>query len=365
MRQLRAEIRESWSSAMAMPLTSAMVAIVIGCMCAAVILTSGRAVGAQESVSRTLDSPSSRSVVFRAGPDAALDTDVLKRVAAIDGITRSDAFSAVVDAENAHFSGGERVSARVHWTLDEDWLTEPPEVPNHRIGYASVHAGELLGLSASAGEARLVASGDQITVAGTVVLPDHLQSLQPILILRGDPTAAEAVSLLVIVADSPALVPAVRDAVVGVLGVADPTKVTVETSEKFIQLRTLVDSQLSSFSRSLTFGILALTTALAAAIIGFAVSQRRRDFGRRRALGASQGLIIRLLAFQSMILGAVGGSLGMFGSLFALNVYGDPWPRLPFLLAILLLSQVVSLLASVGPALSAARREPISELRVP
>jgi putative ABC transport system permease protein len=92
---------------------------------------------------------------------------------------------------------------------------------------------------------------------------------------------------------------------------------------------------------------------------------RRKDFGRRRALGASQGLIILLLLLQMTALGLIGAVVGTAVAVAVLVASGDPLPSVGFITAIDVLAISVAVLAAILPALAAARREPIAELRVP
>jgi putative ABC transport system permease protein len=150
-----------------------------------------------------------------------------------------------------------------------------------------------------------------------------------------------------------------------VLAVDDPTKIKVTTSESLATLRALVQGQLGSFGRSLVIVIFALTAVLVAAILYGLVMLRRRDFGRRRALGASRGLIVGLLLTQTAFLSLIGASAGTVIALISLKVTGDPLPGLEFLIALDVLAIVVGVLAALVPAIVASRRDPLKELRVP
>jgi putative ABC transport system permease protein len=209
-------------------------------------------------------------------------------------------------------------------------------------------------------------AGTGYAVTGPITVPDQLAFLEPLLMApQPHSDNASPVGLLVVIADRPDLVAPVADAVGGVLAVSDPTKVSVETSQDLATLRALIQGQLGSFGRGLTIGIFALTGLLAAAILHGLVMLRRKDFGRRRALGASQRLIIALLVTQTAILAASGAVLGTATAVVVLVIARDPLPGPGYLLGIAVLAVTVGVLASLAPALAAARREPITELRVP
>ena len=64
-------------------------------------------------------------------------------------------------------------------------------------------------------------------------------------------------------------------------------------------------------------------------------------------------------------LSIVGATLGTAGALVALSLIGDPLPGVPFVVAVAVLATAVGLVAALAPALAAATRDPIRELRVP
>ena len=173
------------------------------------------------------------------------------------------------------------------------------------------------------------------------------------------------VSVLVIIADRPDLVAPVAEAVRSVLVVTDPAKITLTTSENLAALRGLVEGQLDSFGRSLVIVVFALTGVLVAAILYGLVMLRRKDFGRRRALGASQALIIALLLTQTGVLALVGATIGSVAASIGLMASGDPLPGWDFVGAVAILSTTNGVIAALLPALAAARRDPLKELRVP
>lgn len=95
------------------------------------------------------------------------------------------------------------------------------------------------------------------------------------------------------------------------------------------------------------------------------VMLRRKDFGRRRALGATRGLIVGLLLVQTGLLAVIGVGVGTAASLVVLVASGDPLLGVPFTSALSVLTLSTALVAAALPAVIASRREPIRELRVP
>jgi len=337
--------------------------VVIAAMCAAVLLTSGRTVGAQRAVLGSIDSAGTRTVVARADVAAGVDTTVLDRLRGIGGVEWTAAFGPARDVRNAAFPGGTRVPLRQAW--GDDWaLLGLDGTPRGDVAYGSPQAMEQLGLTDGAGQIGDPDVGGWSAV-GPVPVPDHLAVLEPLLVAPQPPGDPAPVALVVVVAESPDLVAPVAEALTGVLAPTDPTRVTVETSQSLAELRTLVDRQLGAFGRALTLGILALTGLLTAATLHGVVTLRRKDFGRRRALGASRGLVVVLLLTQTGVVAVGGAVLGSAVAVGVLLPSGDPLPGVAYTVAVAVLAVTTALGAALVPATAAARRDPITELRVP
>jgi putative ABC transport system permease protein len=365
-KRLLAVLREALATAKAQPVASVVSIVMVAGMCATVLLTTGRTVGAEQAVLGSIDSAGTRSIVIRADADAGLDTDVLDRLAHIEGIEWAGAFGAAQDVTNAAVPGGTKVPVRLAWGDHLGLLGIPDSQPiENRTAWASAAALEQLGMPDRVGGVTSD-SGADYAIAGEIPVPDYLGFLEPLVIVpQTRDAAAPAVSVLVVIAARPDLVTPVSQAVQSVLAVDDPTKVKLSTSESLASLRALVEGQLGSFGRNLVIVIFALTAILVAAILYGLVMLRRKDFGRRRALGASQGLIIGLLLTQMAALSLVGAVIGSAAAAIGLAATGDPLPGLDFFVAVAVLAIAVGLVAAVVPAVAAARRDPLKELRVP
>jgi len=359
--------RESLATAWAQPVASAVTIIMVAGMCATVLLTTGRTVGAEQNVLSSIDSAGTRSIVIRADADAGLDSSVLDRLSGIDGIAWAGAFGPATDVQNAAFPGATKVPVRLAWSSSFGTLGIPEiQAVENRTAWGSAAALEQLGMPDSVGGV-VATSGQDLAVAGRLDVPDFLQFMEPLVVVpqTRNVDAAAPVSVLVVIAARPDLVVPVSRATQSVLAVDDPTKVTVTTSAGLATLRGLVQGQLGSFGRNLVIVIFALTAVLVAAILYGLVMLRRKDFGRRRALGASQSLIVGLLLVQTAALAIVGALVGIAGAAAALALAGDPLPGPGFFAAVGVLAIAVSVVAALVPALAAARRDPLKELRVP
>lgn len=364
-RDIGAVFREAFASAAASPVSSIATTIMVAGMCATVLLTTGRTVGAEQAVIGSIDSAGTRSIIVRAESDSGLDTSVLDRLAAVNGIEWIAAFGAAEDVTNASISEGTRVPVRKIWADDFEFIGIDAEqgLPNV-TAWGSALALEQLGMPDNIG-AVAAPAGQSYPVADSIVIPDYLEFLEPVLAVPQTRDITGEVAVLVVIADRPDLVAPITETVQSVLAVQDVTKVSITTSEELATLRALIQGQLGAFGRNLIGLVFVVTGILVAAVLAGLVTLRRKDFGRRRALGATRSLIVGLLLIQTALLALTGAAAGSIAATIVLVVSGDPSPGMVFTTAIAVLAIVVSLIAALAPALAAAHRDPIRELRVP
>jgi ABC-type antimicrobial peptide transport system permease subunit len=118
------------------------------------------------------------------------------------------------------------------------------------------------------------------------------------------------------------------------------------------------------------FGFLAMVLAATGlfALMAYAVARRTREIGIRMALGARPGRVLSSVLKRTLVLCAVGVSLGALvtlaaGRLLAGVLYGvSPRDPVTYATAILLMS-LVALLACWSPAARAIRIDPARTLR--
>lgn len=358
---LRELLAEALASAVAQRVASVATVIVVAGMCLAVVLTTGRAVGAQQAVLDTLDSAGTRSIVVRAAPEAGLDSSVVERISTLAGVEWVGAFGPGIDVRNAAVEGGAPVALRRLWSPDPAAVGGAGQ-PG--AAWASPAALEVLGMPEGSGAA-VDAVGSSVVVTGSGTTFAGLEPLEPLLFIPADASDVGAVSYLVVVAERPGLVAPLSDILMAMLDVADPSGIEVQTSEQLARLRGLVDGQLGTFGRTLTLSIFALMGLLVAAVLAGLVLLRRKDFGRRRALGATRGLIVALLLTQTAVLAVIGALVGVGAALIVLGVGGDPLPGVGYAAGVATIAVATAVIAALIPAVVAARRDPLTELRVP
>jgi putative ABC transport system permease protein len=172
-------------------------------------------------------------------------------------------------------------------------------------------------------------------------------------------------ALLVILAEKPGYVAVLTEVIQSLLADADREFVTVETSAQFAAIRSAVAGELGQYGHETILGILAVSAFVVGVNLLALVMMRRKDFGRRRALGARRGMIIGLLLCQVGITAGLGALIGSVTTAAGLAAMGYSLPGAGYIGAVAVLAILSALAAAVPPALYAASRDPLHELRVP
>jgi putative ABC transport system permease protein len=132
---------------------------------------------------------------------------------------------------------------------------------------------------------------------------------------------------------------------------------------------TTVLSKLQGLILLVTIVVLALTMICVATTMTAVVTERRREIGLRKAIGASDGSIVQEFMGEGILLGGVGGILGsILGFIFAqtvtINVFSGTITFRPALVPLTIFASVaVTALASILPIRSATGVDPALVLK--
>jgi putative ABC transport system permease protein len=358
-------LREAAASARSQLVASVLTFAVVAGMCVAVLLTTGRTVAAEEAALGAIDAAGTRSIIVRASDDTSVTATVLDRLASIDGIEAVAGFGPITDVRNAAVPGGEPVASRLGYgDLGDIRLVQRFDVIGN-AALASPAAVERLGLRDGVG-AVADTTGVPLEVVGTLAIDDHLRFMDPVVIVPSSTAESLAgrhpdapLALLVILAEKPGYVAVLTEVIQSLLADADREFVTVETSAQFAAIRSAVAGELGQYGHETILGILAVSAFVVGVNLLALVMMRRKDFGRRRALGARRGMIIGLLLCQVGITAGLGALIGSVTTAAGLAAMGYSLPGAGYIGAVAVLAILSALAAAVPPALYAASRDPL------
>lgn len=350
--------------ATAQPVTTAATAVIVAAVCGVIVSTTGQTVAIERDVLGRIDDAGTRTLIIEdAQGRADLDARTVERINAIDGVDWALGFGGARDYRAAGLPNGPAVPMRrlvgdlPSQVTSAAWNQEPG------TALAGLEALSVLGFEVPAGPVEAVGAPAALGVVGWLRAVPPLEFLNGSLLAVAPPD--EPVVRIVVMATSPERVAPLHRAIGAVLDADDPSSIVIRTSDALVQVRTAVRGELGIWGRNVVTLVLAAGLALTAINVFGAVTMRRRDFGRRRALGASRFDIIVLVTAQTVTTALIGAVLGVCaGSAIVVVLLGTA-PAVDFGIAVAVLAVLATTLAAVPPAVVAAYRDPVSILRVP
>lgn len=362
---------EGVAGARAQPIITITTALVIAIVCLVVLATTGQSAASEQAVVAHIDSLGSRLVVaFDQSGDAHIQPDSVKDVAALDQVSWAFAVGPVVDLTNADSPREDVVPAR---TLFGHTPTALPltigRAPGAGEAIIGTDAARTLGLRDGVG---VVTDGTRAwPVVGVFQADGPLSGLKGTVLVAAGATTVGAgahppeARYVYAMARDVGAVGLLSRALPAVLRSQHASAITIDEPSGVIELREAVAGELGRSSRMLMALVLAVGLSIITITVTGAVAGRRRDFGRRRALGASRTAIVVLVLLQTATAGLAGAIVGTGAGLVVVHNLAGREPSLGFTCGVAALSFLIALVGSVAPAILAANRDPVQILRVP
>jgi putative ABC transport system permease protein len=335
-------------------------------------VTAGRTAATEAQVLASIDDAGTRLItVIDTTGGAAIHPDSVAAVAELPGVAWAiglgPASDAVIEAPGT-ITG--HVSTRVpvrelvgHLPAGDAPLSAGrlPQRPGEAV--ASRNAATRLGLLDGAGPVTTPAR--HTGVVGVVAFTGALAPFADAVLIQASPVDAADLRFIYLVAENTSDVPAIAVLVEAAVRAENPAQIAIETPEGIIALQRVISGQLGASSRQLMAGILGVGVALVGVTTFGMVSAKRRDFGRRRALGASRSAIVVLVLVQAFIAALVGVALGTTVGVIAVHATVGNLPTTHYIIGLALLTVMAALTGTIPPAVLASRRDPVRILRVP
>ncbi|GAB3042139.1 ABC transporter permease [Natronobiforma cellulositropha] len=329
--------------------------------------------------------------------DAAIYTEHdVERLEALDGVSSVSPTASIPVTQTAH--GGDRVTGTVGVTATTDGYFLPEEIVDGEAFTAganeamiNAHAAQLFDGGVGVGDELTLSlpdgSSETVTVVGVVEEADGFGS-SPMLYVPTDPfytttietpreTTEHAYSSLVVVAEGPESVDGVQTAILEYFESDEADASQLKQGDHEIAVQTVDDAieQVTEIVDQLTILIAGIAAiALVVGSIGIAnimivsVTERTREIGIMKAVGATNRDILQLFLVESVILGFIGSVFGVLLGLGVgfLGVSLLEWPMvypLDWIAIAIAVGVGVGVLSGLYPAWQAAKTDPIEALR--
>lgn len=361
-------VRESLSAAWSSKVPSAIIALIVAAMCVMTISTVGRTAAAEAQVAERINSAGARELVVTDKRGAQLITPTLVDMASRLSVTdRAVGIGSPQDVKNAGIGPG--ATPVPAWAVVGDL-----EAVAHLVSGRMPGPGEALISTTALKKAGLeypvgsMTSSDPrlphgYAVVGSFTPVEPFSELGQGLIVTAPEGAAS--TNLRIVLNQAGQAEVAQAAILSFFNdVQDPQALGVSSPVELAQLHSEVVGDLGGFGRSLLYSALGIGALLVSIVVFADILVRRKDLGRRRALGATRGNIVWLMLLRSLFPAVTGGILGVVGGIVAAQQAGS-LPPLTFCLGVLVLSLISAGLSTLVPASFAAFTDPVKVLRTP
>jgi putative ABC transport system permease protein len=369
--QIAAEVAAAVNSR---PWRTAAIAVIAMAMCVSVFLTTGRSAATQRRILEQVELGGARLITMMwRKTEGGIAPDAVRRISNLNQVEWAFGLSPAVDLRNEGVPGGTPCPAKaVIGNLPPDQVLVSQGRSANKPGEATVSAtaAKCLGLAYPSGSVSPASKlqntlpDTAFAVVGQIEFGETLASLESFALLAAPRADSPATSVMVL-ARSAQDVADLSRAMARLSGAADSADIAVETSAALAELNESLETELASNSRTIGIAVIAAGMAFAGVAMMLSVGSQRRDFGRRRALGASRSLLRALVVLEGMVPAVIGAIAGSALGMALLSLIFDTLPGPWFALSIPALSTIAMICGSIPAALTAATRDPVSILRVP
>lgn len=366
--RLVALLADSVAGALAQPLATLTIALVVLVVCASVVVTTGQAAVAEQQVVARIDGSGARllTVVDESGSGRIVAAG-LPAVEAVDAVEWVLGLGVVTDVRNADYVTDERAVASrpVYGRLPTELAIvagRAPEVGEAVVGRAAAAA---LHLADGVGTVVAADGSSTIPVVGVVAGTGPLSRLDETVLVASEDSSDAVVRTVYLMARDAADVSTLGAALPDALPAADPAALAVDAPEGTVALQAVVSGDLGASARRTMLLVLGVGLVVVVVTTYGSTSSRRRELGRRRALGATRSALVVTVLTQVTVAGVAGALLGVVSGLVVVHRLSGELPPADFVGGVAGLAVLVAVVGGIVPGVLAARRDPLKILRVP
>lgn len=364
-RRARAIAAETVASTLAARTPTLVTFLVVAAVTMTGMFTAGRSAAAERTLAERVDAAGARIITVSDGTgNAGLNDTALARAANLTGLDWTIGLGLITNIwpsstgpEGTPIAGRSVVGTQ---PTAIKVLTGRWPLPGEAV--ATTTGLKNLGLAAGAGTIT-----DGVTthpIVGVIQVITPALDLSADVLFRVDISNAPLPQIVAMAHDIDQ-VPALSGALSEVAGVEQPGSLRVTSSNDLLALRRLLGSDFSGYSRTIAALVMLAGMILIALTMHGAMTARRRDFGRRRALGASRSTLVSMILGQTILPAALGATLGGGSGLLLVKATTSSTVPALYTLALATLGLLAAMLAAIPVGIATARRDPVRELRVP
>jgi len=281
-------------------------------------------------------------------------------------VSWSIGLGASVDVQNPALPTEHAGSRTLIGELPQDFALVQGRLP--QPGEAIAGSGAAVALRLGPGLGTIQSSDgatDAIGVVGVFTATGPLGHLNDIVLIAAEPSEQQTLRYLYVMASDVSVVDRLETVLASSTPAATPSALIIETPSGAIAVREVIAGRLGAASRQLMAVVMGVGAVITAATMLSATIARRRDLGRRRALGASRSALVATLLAEAGVGAILGIAIGTIAGVATLALTTGSLPTWQFIAGVAGLALLLALAASAPVAAHAAHRDPLRILRVP
>lgn len=359
-------VGESARVAAATQVVSALVAALAFAVPVVVVGATGLRIEGQAAILRRVDDVGARTITIVAtGTDAVIPAAAVDRIASLNGVAWVVGLGPVIDVRTRLQVGGAAPLRAIRAIRAPVAFGGGPggtavDGPGDGVAFVSDASARRAGLAG----AYSVLDPGAVPVVGWFRASDPLKVLDAFILVpsRDDTMLLER---MIIAVGDPGWVDLTAVNATALIGTDAAAAVSVERSLALLAAREAVRDEVGRQDRVLILAILAAAMALACVVIFAGTMGSRRDFGRRRALGATRGQLMLIVVLATLWPAVAGTAIGTVAGWVYLGSEFGHVADLRFPVSVGILTALALAVASALPAAHAATRDPLRVLRMP
>ena len=361
-------VRDALAGARAQPVATATLSLVLATVCFAILVTTGQTAATEARIVEQIDTAGTRLIAVSDADGAAGILPTAPGVlAGLSDVEWALGLGGAVDVTNPALPDG-RAASRVlvgglpaEVSLVQGRLPRPGEAVVGTTAAATLHLGPGLGRVRDLEDT----TADPVGVVGIIEGGGPLAFLSDTVLIAAEPQDVDTLRYVYVMAADVSVVERLEHVVATSTPATDPAALGVETPQGAIALRDVVAGRLGAASRQTMAVVMGIGAVIVAVTMLSATISRRRDFGRRRALGATRSALVATLLAQTAVGVLLGIAVGTAAGLVTLDATTGALPTWRFVTGVAGLALLIALATATPIATHAAHRDPLRILRVP